>query len=229
MEQPPNNIETSTENENRKLIKEQIRRVSVFGPTKIFDTSDDNSSEKWFEDLGKNISDMGLTTIVGASGGSLGLVSEGAVKNEGGKVISVGTTKGREAGYEVENVPGHKRGVYYEGGHGAKQEGLFDRSGAFIALPGASFGTFAEVISALDSVNNFDNFVGDISRPIILVGDYWRELFKLSEPVIKFTLNNDEKKFQSVIENTYFVDDISQIEDILIKYAKIKQKYETEK
>ncbi len=211
MEQPPNNIESSQE--NKKLIKEQIKRVSVFGPS----SEQDQDTSEILKGLGTELSDLGLTIIMGGSKGALENVSSGAVENEG-KVIVVGSTAGKEQGYVTKNTPGHLRGVYYEDGYSGKKIGLFERSGAYLILPGNSLGTYAELVDAIDKVANFDHYVDNAPMPIIFVGDYWKKHYdEVLEPMIRS---------KGYTEHIYFIKDETELEGILIKYAKIKQQYE---
>lgn len=207
--------ETSVDNEStNSLIREKIKRISVFG---TFDKQDPEAVEKWKE-LGKELADLGLTVIVGGDKGSIENVSSGVIENAG-KVIVVKTTVGKEAGFATENIPGHLRGVYYEDEQAGKFRGLFNRSGAYIVLPGGKkgTGTETEMRFALDKIDSFDKHVGKLPNPVIFVGEHWKKEY---EGQIK------HKYDKNVWDHVYFIESEKEIEPILLKYAKLKQEHE---
>ena len=195
----------------RELIKRKIKRVSVFG---TFDEQNVESTQKWKE-LGNEIADLGLTAIVGGGHGSVNDVSLGSVENQG-KVIVVKTTLERDTGYITKNIPGHLKGVYYEDEHAGKFRGLFNRSGAYVILPGGrkGTGTETEMRFALDKINSFDTHVGKMPIPVIFLGDFWRKTY---DEQIKD--NYDERVWNHV----YFINEVTEIEPILLKYAEQKE------
>lgn len=200
--------------EDDVLIKKKIKRISVFG---TFDKQSSEASEKWKE-LGKELAELGLTVIVGGDKGSVENVSSGVVEG-GGKVIVVKTTKGKETGYITNNIPGKLRGVYYEDEQAGKFRGLFNRSGAYIVLPGGKkgTGTETEMRFALDKIDSFDKHVGKLPNPVIFVGEHWKKEY---EEQIK------HKYDQNVWDHVYFIEDEKEIEPILLKYAKLKEEHE---
>lgn len=208
----PNNIEGSEEYAAQKLIRNQIRRVTVFGPS----SKPDEASEELLKKMGNKISDLGLTLIMGADKGALETISSG-IMEKAGKVIVTKSTAGKEKGFTTKNVRGHLRGVYYKEGHSGKHIGLYERSGAYIVLPGSSLGTYAELVDALDKVTNFDNYLGEAPIPVIFIGDFWKKHYdEFLEPMIK-------SKKQT--EHIYFIKEEAEIEPILLKYAKIKKEH----
>ena len=122
MESTPGNNVSPEEVENRRLIKDNIKRVSIFGPS-----SDGTAPPELLKNIGDKLSELDLTILIGGNKGALKNVSDATVENKG-KVIVVASTAGREHGYITENIPGHLHGVYYEDGHSGKKIGLFDES-----------------------------------------------------------------------------------------------------
>jgi len=213
METKHNQIEAVENKTEHELIKEQIKRVTVFGPT----SKPDEELSVLLKNIGNKFSELGLTLIMGADKGALESVSSGVVENDG-KVIVVKSTAGRDKGFKTENIPGHLRGVYYEDGHSGKHIGLYERSGAYMILPGSSLGTYAELVDTLDKVTNFDHYLNEAPMPVIFVGDFWKKHYdEFLEPMIKS---------KGLTEHIYFIKDETEVEPILLKYAKLKQEHE---
>lgn len=198
----------------RKLIKEQIKYVSVFG---TFEEQGLEFVEKW-KKLGKKLSELELTVVVGGDSGSIKDVSFGVVENKG-KVIVVKSKIGKEMGYVTKNIPGCLRGVYCDDELMGKNVILFNKSGAYFILPESKngLGTRSEMLLAIAKIDSFDNYVGNLSKPVIFVGSFWKKMFNDD---IKPRLN------QKSIKHIYFIQNMSEIEPILLKYAKIKKEYD---
>jgi len=205
-----NKLEAKEENLDYKLIKEQIKRISIFG---TFEEQDLGFAET-YKKLGKKLVELGLTIVVGGDSGAIKDVSLGVVENKG-KVIVVKSKIGKKAGYVTKNIPGHLRGVYCNGELMGKNVILFNKSGAYFILPESKngLGTRSEMLLAIAKIDSFDNYVGSLPKPVIFVGSFWKKMFNDG---IKPRLN------QKTLEHVYFIQNTDEIEPILLKYAKIK-------
>lgn len=194
----------------QKLIKEQIKRVSVFG---TFEKQGLEFAEKW-KKLGKKLAELGLIVVVGGDSGAIKDVSLGVIENKG-KVIVVKSKIGKKAGYITKNIPGYLRGIYCDDELMGKNVILFNKSGAYFILPESKngLGTRSEMLLAIAKIDSFDNYVGNLPKPVIFVGHFWEKMF-----------DNDIKPRlkQNSLEHIYFIQNTEEIAPILLKYAKLK-------
>lgn len=140
--------------------------VTVFGSNKDTKNSDTLSNA---EAVGRGLAEKGITVINGGyHAGMMGLVSR-AAHGAGGKVFGIALAKRAPKPHEfLTDYEGH----YH---HYARQHRLFELGDAYIALPGA-VGTFHEILEA-----HILNILGEIKRPIVLVGDFFLQYKSLIE------------------------------------------------
>ena len=195
------------------VIREHIKRITIFGSF-----SQPNEKEMGeLRNLGKLLSNQGLSILIGGNYGYLKEVGKGAIENNG-KVLVVGTTDGAQKGWKTENIKGTLRGVYYEGGYSSKKQGLLHESvGAYIVLPSNKLGTFTEMTEAIDKMDSFDKYLDKFPNPVIFVGDFWQEKFNQE---IKPRIGDD------TLEHIHFVTDQQEIPKILETYAHKRKKHE---
>lgn len=208
-----NSLKIKKEKLERKLIKEQIKYVSVFG---TFEEQGLEFVEKW-KKLGKKLSELGLTVVVGGDSGAIKDVSLGVIENKG-KVIVVKSKIGKKAGYVTKNIHGCLRGIYCNDELMGKNVILFNKSGAYFILPESKngLGTRSEMLLAIAKIDSFDNYVGNLSKPVIFVGHFWKKMF-----------NDDIKPRlkQNSLKHVHFIQNMEEIESILLKYAKTKEEH----
>ena len=207
-----NKSEDNQENREWKLIKEKIKRVSVFG---TFEEQNSLFSET-LKKLGKKLSELGLMVVVGGDSGALKDLSLGVIENKG-KIVVVRSKIGKKAGYVTKNIHGCLRGVYCDNELMGKNVILFNKSMAYFILPEGKkgFGMRSEMFLAIAKIDSFDNYVGNLPKPVIFVGSFWEKMFNDN---IKSRLN------QKTLEHIYFIQSMEEIKPILLKYAKIKNK-----
>ncbi len=121
------------------------------------------------EAVGRGLAERGITVVNGGyPGGMMGHVSCAAF-SAGGKVYGIALANRTPKPHEfLTEYEGH----YH---HYARQRRLFELGDVYIALPGA-VGTFHEILEA-----HILNILGEIKRPLVLVGDFFLQYKTLIE------------------------------------------------
>jgi uncharacterized protein (TIGR00730 family) len=144
-------------------------KVCIFGSYK--DLSKKQKAE--IVRLGKLLAQEGITVVSGGFGGTMEDISRGA-KSAGGKTIGVTCYQWEKPLYKKANEFVDEEIV--ADSLFARIEIMLNKADAFIVLPGGT-GTLLELSAALEHMNK-----GLIeSKPIIILGDFWKPVFKCLE------------------------------------------------
>jgi uncharacterized protein (TIGR00730 family) len=141
-----------------------MKRVAVFGGSEPREGDPVYESAR---EVGRLLAQSGYEVVTGGYGGVMEGASRGA--REGG---------GRALGVTCDAFGGRSPNVYLTSSRSApdlheRTRGLVDLADAFVVLPGKS-GTLAELtlLWALDRAGSLGG------RPVILLGDVWRQLLR---------------------------------------------------
>jgi len=180
----------------KQLIK-GFRKLHFIGPAiTVFGSArfpENNTYYKWAYDIGKEISNMGFTTMTGGGPGIMEAANRGAFEN-GGYSVGCSIVLPRE---QVENPYMHKSVVFDF--FFVRKVLLLKYSYAFIVMPGG-FGTLDELFETLTLIQTavLHEF------PVVVFGiDYFKEVLTLVDRMIEEkTISPSDKELILFTDNT---------------------------
>lgn len=190
----PQLVATEHQVELARLEMEQFLRNEVFPRVVVYGGS--KPSEQLLEDaskLGKVLGEN-YQIVAGGGGGIPAAVLSGAaeVTEAHRKPVEVITAWGDERGYlhkdpnvlhDVKADVGEKRSTLLKGE-------------VIVVFPG-TIGTVAEMTSGIDQLG-MDAFMGETIKPLVFVGDYWREFF---EHEISGRMSSSAKEYITFVDS----------------------------